>query len=385
VESERHIDLFADLHLGLADDEAGDGNNPDIVREGIAQLAPLLPRSEPNLASVPSQAPTPDSSAAGAPQTPTPSKRKGGWKKGSKTPNKKTSPWANKCMYAELLEMQETDLWPGVEDGLPGDLETGWVALAPVPVGKRCIAISHQGGGTIGAVPNTTIRSRVLGKPLIPRFPSPLPSDTVLDCILDQNWTENGILHVLDVIKWKGQDIGDCESSFRFWWRDTRLSELPLSRLPTTAAPSIALQSSAKASNGDASIGYRFPYPTTFLQIPYHTNTTFTHFLSAIIPRARSSYRAQVSIPAGPSDTDVMDIDSSQFTGPAPRAVQAEIKPDGLLLYVAQAIYEPGTSPLSSWVPLVAPVTDEVAVSDQSSPLEVFERLIQRRLAGNSR
>jgi hypothetical protein len=47
------------------------------------------------------------------------------------------------------------------------------------------------------------------------RFPSPLPSDTVLDCILDQNWRENGILHVLDVIKWKGQDIADCESSFR--------------------------------------------------------------------------------------------------------------------------------------------------------------------------
>ena len=63
--------------------------------------------------------------------------------------------------------------------------------------------------------PNTTLRSRVLGKPLMARFPSPLPSDTVLDCILDQNWRENGILHVLDVIKWKGQDIADCESSFR--------------------------------------------------------------------------------------------------------------------------------------------------------------------------
>jgi hypothetical protein len=69
--------------------------------------------------------------------------------------------------------------------------------------------------GFLSSVPNTTIRSRVLGKPLIPRFPSPLPPDTVLDCILDQNWKENGILHVLDVIKWKGQDIADCESSFR--------------------------------------------------------------------------------------------------------------------------------------------------------------------------
>lgn len=71
---------------------------------------------------------------------------------------------------------------------------------------------------------------------------------------------------------------------------------------------------------------------------------------------------------------EVMDIDSPQFTGPAPRHVQTEIKPDGLLLYVAQAIYEPGTSPLSSWVPLTTPVTDEMASMEQSSPLDVFER-----------
>ncbi|KAI9454373.1 hypothetical protein F5148DRAFT_1229873 [Russula earlei] len=331
VESERHIDLFAGLHLGLSDDEAENHDSPDIVRGGIAQLAPLLPRPEPAPASVRSQ-------TSVAPEKPTPSKRKGRWKKPAKPSNKKTSPWANKCMYAELLEMQESELCK--EDGLPSDLETGWVVLAPVPLGKRCLAISHQGGGLIGAVPNTTIRSRVLGKPLIPRFPSPLPSDTVLDCILDRNWMENGVLHVLDVIKWKGQDIADCESSFRFWWRDTRFP-----------------------------IGYRFPYPTTFLRIPYYTNTTFAHFLTTIIPRARSSYRAQ----------------SSQFTGPAPRTAQVEINPDGLLLYVAQAIYEPGTSPLSSWVPLVAPVSDEMAGTEQLSPLVIFERLIQRRLAGNVR
>ena len=110
------------------------------------------------------------------------------------------------------------------------------------------------------------------------------------------------------------------------------------------------------------------------MQIPYYTNTTFTHFLDTIIPRARSSCRAQVSIPAEPNDSDMMVIESSQFVGPAPRITQAEIKPDGLLLYVAQAIYEPGTSPLSSWVPLAAPATDEMASVNQSSPLDVFER-----------
>ena len=46
-------------------------------------------------------------------------------------------------------------------------------------------------------------------------FPSPLPPQTVLDCILDENWHDNGILHVLDVISWKGQDLADCETPFR--------------------------------------------------------------------------------------------------------------------------------------------------------------------------
>jgi snurportin-1 len=157
-----------------------------------------------------------------------------------------------------------------------------------------------------------------------------------------------------------------------FWWRDTRLSELPPSRPPTTPAPPSSLQASTQENN--APIGYRFTYPTTFLQIPYYANTTFAQFVSTIIPRARSSYRAQVSIPAGPGDTDVMDIESPQFTGPALRAVDVEIEPDGLLLYVAQAIYESGTNPLSSWVALSTPATEEMASDEQMSPLDVFER-----------
>ena len=46
----------------------------------------------------------------------------------------------------------------------------------------------------------------------------------------------------------------------------------------------------------------------------------------------------------------------------------AEIQPDGLLLYVSQASYEPGTSPLSSWVPIQA------NGDDIESPLTLFER-----------
>jgi snurportin-1 len=146
VESERHIDLFADLNLGLSDDETGDNDNPDIVPDGIAQLAPLLPRSDPDLVSVP----VPSRESHAAELNSAGGQRKGRRKKVTKSSIKKTSPWANKCMYAELLEMQETEQWAGGDDRLPSDLETGWVALAPVPVGKRCLAISHQGGGTTG-------------------------------------------------------------------------------------------------------------------------------------------------------------------------------------------------------------------------------------------
>ena len=69
--------------------------------------------------------------------------------KADSKPNK----WADRCMYAELLEMRDDDARSvpgGMGDGLPDDLETGWVAIAPVPVGKRCLAVTHQSSGIVG-------------------------------------------------------------------------------------------------------------------------------------------------------------------------------------------------------------------------------------------
>lgn len=186
------------------------------------------------------------------------SKKKRGKNNGKRRANK-ASKWADRCMYAELLEMCSDEPWSRGDtndvygnkledyervDGLPRDLETGWVAVAPVPVGKRCLAVTQQSAGVAGvgmsflfiesllvlpyscSVPNTTLRSRLLGKSLLARFPSALPPLTVLDCILDANWKENGILHVLDVVRWKGQDVGDCEAGFRLV-----LISLPLENL----------------------------------------------------------------------------------------------------------------------------------------------------------
>ena len=47
------------------------------------------------------------------------------------------------------------------------------------------------------------------------RLPTNLPSDSILDCILDEHWEVNGILHIVDVIQWAKQDLSDCETTFR--------------------------------------------------------------------------------------------------------------------------------------------------------------------------
>lgn len=134
----------------------------------------------------------PSSSSAG-PRPPSPTNnRKGKGRRGGKQKNddpsasgfpnsgsnskksKQTPRFANVPMFAELLELREDDseVWdvsPEIamtqsnfdHDGrtarveqlehrrryLPADLESGWVALAPIPAGKRCLAVSHQHHG----------------------------------------------------------------------------------------------------------------------------------------------------------------------------------------------------------------------------------------------
>ncbi|KAI5888600.1 uncharacterized protein SCHCODRAFT_02637180 [Schizophyllum commune H4-8] len=416
--------------------------------------------------------------------------------------------WADKCMYAELLEMSEDMPWDS--DGIPADIETGWVAVAPVPVGKRCLVVTSMPSGTNATalqVPNTTLRSRLLGKSLIPPFPSPLPHATVLDCILDDHWRDNGILHVLDVLKWKGRDMMECETAFRFWWRDMRLAELPpsvtVSSSTFPSAPFVFRASSVTSATdglltphnlppllpsaprtpsanpltsptgrkgGPSGTIHRFAYPVLFVPIPYHTDTTIPNLLNLVLPLARAA--RQVEVPpiqhvevlvdetkgAEPKKTGAeqqgdMEVDTAPVsqqktdtnknrrpskshrvvptgthtvspTGahvvshantnivskqaaavracPYPNgAALASVEPDGLLLYVAEAMYEQGTSPLASWVPIRSyeqpeyphPASEKAGIvqgrmsgssgrmarGPNDGPLDVFTRLIQRR------
>lgn len=153
MDSSRQLDLFADLNLGPSDDEAGES---EVVREGVGTFASMV-----------GQAIQPDPSTSMTisyprslldPTGPESSSGKSNKKKGNKKKKKskteklpKASKYADKCMYAELLEMHDpSSSAPWDRDGLPEDLESGWVAIAPVPVGKRCLAVTHQSSGMGG-------------------------------------------------------------------------------------------------------------------------------------------------------------------------------------------------------------------------------------------
>ncbi|KII94961.1 hypothetical protein PLICRDRAFT_33790 [Plicaturopsis crispa FD-325 SS-3] len=379
VDASRQLDFFADLNLGPSDDEVDNGADDHGAVQGVALFAPMLGSGSTSTQAEKPTAPTPEPKEN--------KKRSRNKRKSRAARNDKPTKWADKCMYAELLEMNDDDAWSyGGTDGLPADLETGFVAVGPVPVGKRCLAVTHQSSGLGGVVPNTTLRSRVLGKSLLARFPSWLPPLTILDCILDSNWKDNGILHVLDVLQWKGQDVGDCETAFRFWWRDTRLAELPRSppppaSAPLTSSPSPTIDSSAISNH------YQFPYPTTFVAIPYHSDTSLAVLSAHIIPLARSSRSIPVDVPfnaqlASATDSgSTMDMDTAAASAGL-ASVHAQVGSDGLLLYVSQASYEPGTSPLSSWIPIVAYSTEDTqGIEHQEGPLDKFERLVNRRIA----
>ena len=68
-----------------------------------------------------------------------------------------------------------------------------------------------------------------------------------------------------------------------------------------------------------------------------------------------------------------MDVDGSLPPLQALTSLPVNLESDGLLLYVAQASYEPGTSPLSSWIPIAG---YESGASGGERPLDLFDRCV---------
>jgi len=169
IDSTRQLDLFASLNLG------GESDNEDHDEEVLkdehavnvtpASVAPYVsmldPGITPNAISSFKNVTFPPPVDPQIPQKDTKKKTKRKNKKRSTKPSK----WADKCMYAELLEMSADAPWCSpdgtLNDGLPNDLESAWVAVAPVPVGKRCLAVTHQSSGVAGVgaslIPNISM------------------------------------------------------------------------------------------------------------------------------------------------------------------------------------------------------------------------------------
>jgi len=130
------------------------------------------------------------------------------------------------------------------------------------------------------------------------------------------------------------------------WWRDTRLAELP----PFPQSSSTAV------------------HPTRLLPIPHYTDLRLAEMVDRVIPAARSHRHA---IPPASTEDQMEIVDLP----PPP------IEPDGLLLYVKEASYESGTSPLSVWVPL----TDAADTAREVfQGLDLFERYAHTLFASQS-
>jgi snurportin-1 len=114
-----------------------------------------------------------------------------------------------------------------------------------------------------------------------------------------------------------------------------------------------------------------FPYPMTFVPIPYHSDTTLPSLLSTIIPTARSPRTISIlprRLPPSSVAESEMLVDAQSTVGiDEVQRIEVQVQSEGLLLYVSQATYEPGTSPLSTWVPTQF---EGVAV------LDLFERWV---------
>ncbi len=174
------------------------------------------------------------------------------------------------------------------------------------------------------------------------------------------------------------------------------MSELPVFPPPNAPAPSSTPHSSASTQ-------YQYQYPTALIPIPYHLNLTLPHLSAQLIPLTRTTRHIPITVPismlAEPqveSSTATMELELSEGSNAVVelQSKLAEVRPDGMLLYMAQASYEPGTSPLSTWVPIRAYAENRTSdgnadggisiprnfSSALEGPLDIFERYVTHTL-----
>ncbi|EGG12117.1 uncharacterized protein MELLADRAFT_89372 [Melampsora larici-populina 98AG31] len=225
----------------------------------------------------------------------------------SKTETRKYRRFKNRCMRAELLDLC---------NGLPDGFEEDWLMVGPVPKGQRCLVLTSQFSSSSkscgpGKRLNTLILSRTKAH-VLGYFQTVVPLGCILDCIYSE---DTRVLWVLDVLKWKDQSFIDCESDFRFYWRDTRLQELEIQSLSS-------------------------PNRLLVVPVPYVATCSKTGTLdltSALLANNKETTTVTVW----------SSIDDSL------KKVEIPHEADGLLLCIKSATYESGDTVLAGWVPLL--------------------------------
>jgi len=133
--------------------------------------------------------------------------------------------YANRLMQGEPLDLEN--------EGLPPDLATEWIAIGPIPRGKRCMVVTFNGSRRSrtgrGAkrfsnsgryfwltlcliVTNAILLARTSGRPIARQHIPVLPTHCVLDCMYVP---EAAAIFVVDVLQWKGQSVAEGEAEFR--------------------------------------------------------------------------------------------------------------------------------------------------------------------------
>ncbi|GAA5865154.1 hypothetical protein JCM3774_002152 [Rhodotorula dairenensis] len=320
----RDLDYLEDLSLA--------GSSADEADSPPPQPRDLPPHPDGNLAE-------PDLALAAAGQAPPPpppviSKTK------RKAFKPKYKAWAkNLLSYAETLDLRY---------GLPEGIDSEWRAIV-VPKGKRCLCAtaSEQGGN------NTILYSRVAGRAL-GRFYTSLPPDCLLDTIWDSHL---GVLWVLDVCKWRSQYLVQCEAEMRAFFISSKLSELP-TQVYCPPSPS-TLSDPSETGGGGAASRPLLVLPVPNLAPPL-SPTSLLPLLSALstTPPTPLDISALV-LPMPPPPTS-----TSQPSMPVPVQLNIPLHPTGLLLYLSQAHYESGSTPLVSWVPCRDQIADGMELAE---------------------
>ncbi|KAM3967481.1 snurportin-1 [Aphomia sociella] len=105
----------------------------------------------------------------------------------------------------------------------PMDFNENWY-VTPCPKGARMLVIAYQG------ITKCYSKYGKFRFQFRSELPGGCPSTSctkkccVLDCFYDQ---ERNTMYILDLLAWSNQPMTDCETEFRHYWLETKVSEIP--------------------------------------------------------------------------------------------------------------------------------------------------------------